>query len=179
MVSRQWTSVHTFIYINIPYTPTIMRCHSWPPTSFNDHPMMSSMRSARPPQPQRKVFPPSFSHGNTAACFPSLLIVILEGMVVAWYLRCKWAKTAVNTFLSLPDWWMLSMEVMWVLPGISLSCFTKHTGTMEHDKHQTEFTSQSRVSVGKKNLLNTAHVWLGRWQSHNAAILASSRNQLV
>lgn len=45
-------------------------------SSCDDHPMKSSMRSVRPPQPQKEVFLSSFSPmGITAACFPFLLNV--------------------------------------------------------------------------------------------------------
>lgn len=45
-------------------------------SSFNDYPMKSSMRSVQPPQPQKKVFPLSYSpKGIIAACFPFLMNV--------------------------------------------------------------------------------------------------------
>lgn len=76
------------------YTPTIMRCHKMTrlTSSFSDHPRKSSMRSARPPQPQKEVFPSFiFSHGNYSSMFSLFcwMFILVGMMVVAWYLRCN------------------------------------------------------------------------------------------
>lgn len=158
-------------------------------SSLNNHQATLPVRGARPLPPWKEVFPPSFSPmGITAECFPFLLNVYPGGHGGGVISEVQWAKTAACTFLPTPDRWTLSMSVMSVLlthtkaaPLALAELLLKFTPPLPKkrlcDKHQTDFTSASwsRMSGIPKGrtLLNTAHVWPGRWQSHNATILAS------
>lgn len=105
---KQAMNTHPCIHLN-QYTPTLMRCHKMTKLT-SDHPATTTQR--------KKGLSSSISLIWTAAAyFPSWLNVYSgrHGGGVILYLRGQWTKTAVNTFLSLPDWWMLSMQVMWVL----------------------------------------------------------------
>lgn len=63
------------------------------------------------------------------------------------------------------------------------SLLPKYRYKTARDKHQTGPTTvvleqgvwdgEAKKKEKKGNLLNTAHVWQDRWQSHNTSILAS------
>lgn len=83
--NKQAINNHPCIHL-FQCTPALMRCCKVTKltSSFNYHPKRSSMRSARPPQPQEEVFPLIFSHGNYSSMF-SLSAECLFWLTWWWY----------------------------------------------------------------------------------------------
>lgn len=174
-----------WIHLN-QYTPTLTRCRKMPELTS------SVMVPSSPPWGQhdhhnhRKEASCSFSfsHGNYSSMF-SLSAKCLFWW--AWWCWCDiWGAMSQDCHEHIPLFTWLVNANRWAHELHQSPTSGPHLCAPHIAEGKTlcdKTSGQIHICVLKQgclgcrkdehNLLNTAHVWLGRWQSHNATILAS------